>query len=121
VLAYSGWDDVFRRALIGALRSGLATFDVLWTFFPTDEALIERDFEPILKVLQPGISSGRVVPYKGIDVHTLLPRLAEKLAEMTASEVATAATVPTVATTSSNATTCTRSRSPASMVIRGSI
>ncbi|WAS96370.1 hypothetical protein [Nannocystis punicea] len=98
VLAYSGWDDIFQRAMIGALRSGLATFDVLWTFFPTDQAIIERDFEPLLKVLQPGIDRGRVVPYKGIDVHTLLPRLAEKLAAMRVSEVATAATVRRVPT-----------------------
>jgi len=109
VLAYSGWDDVFRRALIGALRSGLATSDVLWTFFPADDAIIERDFEPLLKVLEPGISRGRVVPYKGIDVHMLLPRLAEKLAEMPASEVARAATVPTVATTPATPMPPTRS------------
>lgn len=79
VLAYSGWDDIFKQALISAIVSGLAEFDVLWTFFNNDESRIIHDSAALLESLKPGIDLGRIVPYKGIDAHTLLPRLADRL------------------------------------------
>ncbi|WP_434422841.1 SIR2 family protein [Nannocystis pusilla] len=85
VLGYSGWDDVFTRSLIATVRGGLAPLKIAWAFYPDDEAAIVRGSSRLLEALRPGIELGRVVLYKGIDAHTFLPRLAERLAEPTAS------------------------------------
>jgi hypothetical protein len=84
VLGYSGWDDVFTRSLIATVRGGLAPLKIAWAFYPEDEAAIMRGSSRLLEALRPGIELGRVVLYKGIDAHTFLPRLAERLAEPTA-------------------------------------
>ncbi|MCY1066355.1 hypothetical protein OV090_16365 [Nannocystis sp. RBIL2] len=86
VLGYSGWDDVFTRSLIATVHGGLAPLKIAWAFYPEDEAAIVRGSSRLLEALRPGIESGRVMLYKGIDAHTFLPRLAERLAEPTASE-----------------------------------
>ncbi|MFY0535626.1 AAA-like domain-containing protein [Nannocystis pusilla] len=86
VLGYSGWDDVFTRSLIATVRGGLVPLKIAWAFYPDDEAAIVRGSSRLLEALRPGIELGRVVLYKGIDAHTFLPRLAERLAEPTASE-----------------------------------
>jgi hypothetical protein len=81
VLGYSGWDDVFTRSLIAAIRGGLAPIKIAWAFYPEDEAAIVRESRRLIEALRPGIELGRVMLYKGIDAHVFLPRLAERLAE----------------------------------------
>lgn len=88
VLGYSGWDDVFTRSLISAIRNGLAPIEVAWTFYPADEAAIVRDSAHLLEMLRPGVEFGRVALYKGIDAHTFLPRLAARLVGSPAGEPA---------------------------------
>lgn len=79
VLGYSGWDDVFTRSLEEAIRGGLVPIKVAWSFYSDDEVKIGRDRARLLTALDPGVKLGRVVLYKGINVHDLLPRLAARL------------------------------------------
>jgi outer membrane protein OmpA-like peptidoglycan-associated protein len=81
VMGYSGWDDVFTRSLIAAVRGGLAPLKIAWTFHADDEEQIRYRSGRLIDALLPGIELGRVVLYKGINVHSLLPRLAERLVE----------------------------------------
>lgn len=75
VMGYGGWDDVFTRSLIDTVRGSVAPIRVAWAFYAADEATIERGSGQLLRQLRPGIDHGRVVLYKGIDVHEFLPRL----------------------------------------------
>ena len=88
VLGYSGWDDVFTRSLIGAIRGGLAPIKVAWAFYARDDAAIARGSARLLAALHPGVELGRVVLYKGIDAHEFLPRLAARVAELAAEDAA---------------------------------
>ncbi|WP_437647594.1 SIR2 family protein [Sorangium sp. So ce362] len=80
VLGYGGWDDVFMQSLIGVVQGGLAKFNVVWGFYEPDEAQIRGLHGQMMASLQAGIGRGRIVFYRGIDVHDLLPRTFDVLA-----------------------------------------
>ncbi|MBL9103568.1 MAG: FHA domain-containing protein [Myxococcales bacterium] len=74
VLGYTARDDIFTRTLVELARGATAGFDVCWAFLDDDEARLARDHAQLLARLAPGSERGRVVFYKGVDIHTLLLR-----------------------------------------------
>lgn len=79
VFGYGGGDDIFTRSLVDEIRGDLNPINVLWAFHSNDAAQINSDYARLIADLRPGIARGRVVLYKGIDVHVFLPRLARDL------------------------------------------
>lgn len=75
VLACGGWDDIFNSALAEVLSDGNQRPDVLWTFFDGDHERVRQRHAGLLGRLTPGIRSGRVNLYCGIDAHTFVPQL----------------------------------------------
>jgi len=87
VLAYGGWDDAFTKALMGAVSNDNANPELIWTFFNSDQATIERTQGQTLDLLSPGLDRGRVTLFSGIDCNNMLPRLREELSNETASSI----------------------------------
>ncbi|NTX67750.1 hypothetical protein HUA74_44625 [Myxococcus sp. CA051A] len=80
VLAYGGWDDIFTKALAEANGDGYAGCDLLWAFYDSDATRIQTSAAPLLQKLRSGLDGGRVLLYKGVNAHDLLPNLAERMA-----------------------------------------
>lgn len=79
VIGYGGWDDVFARALTDVLDDPQQNCEIIWAFYPEHEHQLVRSYEPLLSRLKSGYQRGRVTLFKGIDLHWLLPALAERL------------------------------------------
>jgi tetratricopeptide (TPR) repeat protein len=79
VMAYGGWDDVFMRALKGLLADKNCRLDLRWAFFERDEHRLKSDNLNLFESLRDAITAGRFHAHKGIDAHTFLPRLADRL------------------------------------------
>lgn len=79
VLAYGGWDDVFNAALLEVLAAEGRNIDLLWTFYGDDANHLRTSNPQLLERLSPGITAGRVHLYKGIDVHSFLPAVVQRL------------------------------------------
>jgi hypothetical protein len=79
VLAYGGWDDIFTSTMLKVVQDDITKPDVLWAFYGDDEATIQHHNAGLIRNLLPGISRGRVSLCKGIDVHSFLPKLKQKL------------------------------------------
>lgn len=75
VVGYGGWNDVFTRALTELIRRSEPTFDVLWTFFETDDQTIRVDNAELIADL----ASHRVCFYSGVDSNQFFPRLCDHL------------------------------------------
>jgi tetratricopeptide (TPR) repeat protein len=75
VIAYSGWDDIFLKALMDVIDDYTAAPDVVWTFFENDPRRIHKSAKRLMRHLAPGIRRNRVTFYRGIDCHTFLPKL----------------------------------------------
>lgn len=75
VAAYSGWNDVFMKALEQALRGRSLDVDVLWTFYD-DEARVKGEHGEFLRRFA---SDPRVTCYWGVDVHRLFEDLLTSL------------------------------------------
>ncbi len=91
VAAYGGWDDVFATALAEAAIDDAAQVNVLWCFRDTDEANIERDYQRLFQRVQPAITRGRFVAYKGIDCHAIFGEITAALPPAPASAIPVAA------------------------------
>lgn len=78
VLGYGGWNDVFMDTLSNIIAEGATNCNVLWGFFENDQSKIESDNSALIKVMAPQLGS-RVVLYKGIDVHEVLPQIAREV------------------------------------------
>lgn len=79
ILAYGGQDDGFTRLLIEIVNDELTYSDVLWTFHSEDQGQIEKRFRKLFDLLTPAVHRGRVALYRGVDCHSLLPRLRKRL------------------------------------------
>ena len=77
--AYGGWDDVFASALSEVAEDNSVQLDVLWCFRDTDTANIERNYEKLFQRVQPAITRGRFVAYRGIDCHSIFGEIAAAL------------------------------------------
>lgn len=84
VLAYGGWDDAVTKTLVEVVNDEGAFPDVHWTFYSEDESKIENQSTSLLKSLEPGIHRRRVALYRGVDCHSLLPKLRQRLVPLAA-------------------------------------
>lgn len=71
VVAYSGWDDVFTRALVDVLQDAEAQVAVLWCFRESDSAAVAAKYSELLIKAQAAITSGALHLYGGIDCHSI--------------------------------------------------
>lgn len=80
-IAYSGWDDIFTQTLVELARDDSNKLEVLWTYFSeNDNDLISQNKRQI-DSFDSGISSGRLLMYKGVDCHKIFPDLLESLTD----------------------------------------
>ncbi|WP_210498168.1 SIR2 family protein [Vibrio crassostreae] len=77
VMAYSGWEDSFTRALAAAVTNSIADYDILWSFYESDSAKIEYDRQDLFGSLDDAISRGRVQFYSGIDCNSTFEKLGQ--------------------------------------------
>jgi tetratricopeptide (TPR) repeat protein len=77
VMAYGGWDDVITRTLFEVAAEGGERLNVAWCFYSHDEAAICEENASLLKAIEQ-VTGQRVVLYKGVDCHVLLPQLAKR-------------------------------------------
>ncbi len=83
VMAYSGWDDVFTRALVELGGDMGESPDVLWCWYERDPAIIQRNNAQLFDRLGPAIARHRVTFFPGVDCHVFLPRLLNELVHET--------------------------------------
>ena len=76
VVAYSGWDDVFTRALADVLQDAEAQVTVLWCFRETDAAVIESKYASLFNKVQGALTSGVLHLYGGVDCHAVFSEMA---------------------------------------------
>lgn len=79
VMGCGGWDDVFMSSLSDLVRDSELNPDVLWTFYESDEQEIARKYPHIFAKLTPAMGRARVQFYGGVNLHTFLPKLLERL------------------------------------------
>ena len=74
ILGYGGWQDVFSKVITSIIVDPAQRTEVLWCFYESDRAEIEKRYAENLERLAPGLDTV-VVPYAGIDGNRFLPRL----------------------------------------------
>lgn len=79
VVAYSGWDDVFTRALVEVLQDAEAQVTVLWCFRESDSAIVQAKYGSLLSKAQAAITSGALHLYGGIDCHSIFGDISKAL------------------------------------------
>lgn len=79
VVAYSGWDDVFTRALVEVLQDAEAQVTVLWCFRESDSATVQAKYGALLGKAQAAITSGALHLYGGIDCHSIFGEISQAL------------------------------------------
>lgn len=79
VVAYSGWDDVFTRALVDVLQDAEAKIAVLWCFRESDSAGVQAKYGALLGKTQAAITSGALHLYGGIDCHSIFGEISQAL------------------------------------------
>lgn len=91
VAAYGGWDDVFATALAEVAIDDAAQVNVLWCFRDTEPTNIEHDYRALFQRVQPAITRGRFVAYRGIECHSIFGEIAAALPAVPASVIPVAA------------------------------
>lgn len=74
VIGYGGWADAATRTLIRIILENNDHVDVLWAFYESSEEQIEKNYSELLRQLAPQIGQ-RVTLFKGVDAHTLIPKV----------------------------------------------
>jgi serine/threonine protein kinase len=87
VMGYGGWDDVFTRTLIEVVKRGGGVLDVLWAFHSDNKEHLTRLYSQLFDELHEVVARGRVLLYKGVDIHWVLPELARRVREADAARV----------------------------------
>lgn len=77
VMAYSGWEDSFTRALAKVVTNSIAEYDILWSFFESEPAKIEYSRQDLFDTLEDAISRGRVQFYRGVDCNSTFEKLGQ--------------------------------------------
>ncbi|MGF1863032.1 SIR2 family protein [Photobacterium profundum] len=99
VLGYGGWDDVFTQALFSIIKDNGANFDILWSFYESNEDVINSKYENLIESVKPALQRGRFKVFGGINCHEFLPELAkESKPNKTENEPKEQVTIPSVAT-----------------------
>ncbi|RPA31291.1 hypothetical protein EGC78_11590 [Shewanella frigidimarina] len=78
VLGYGGWDDVFTQTLFAIIKDNGANFDILWSFYESNEDVINSKYENLLESVKPALQRGRFKVFGGINCHEFLPELAKE-------------------------------------------
>lgn len=79
VMGCGGWDDIFMSSLYDLVSDTELNPDILWTFYESDEEAIRRNYHHVFKALAPATNRGRAHFYSGVDLHSFLPQLLERL------------------------------------------
>ncbi|WP_318454463.1 SIR2 family protein [Photobacterium leiognathi] len=77
VMAYGGWEDSFTRALATVVINSNSEYDILWSFFESEQAKIEYSRKELFDTLDDAISRGRVQFYHGIDCNSVFDKLGQ--------------------------------------------
>jgi len=77
IMAYSGWEDSFTRALATVVTNSTADYDILWSFYESEPAKIEYARQDLFTTLEDAISRGRVQFYRGVDCNTTFEKLGQ--------------------------------------------
>jgi tetratricopeptide (TPR) repeat protein len=74
VIGYSGWDDVFTKALVDLINEENSKVNVLWCFYGDEDLTLAKQNISLLKKIDASLEQ-RVVLYKGVDCMSLFPEL----------------------------------------------
>jgi hypothetical protein len=80
VIGYGGWDDVLMRALADIAIEPRCGTRIVWCFWESDVAEIQRNYKHILGILAPAYAQERLTIITGFDVNKHLPSLWSTLA-----------------------------------------
>ncbi|MDB5596382.1 MAG: hypothetical protein JWM36_3343 [Hyphomicrobiales bacterium] len=72
IMGYSGWDDIFTRALMDVVLDDRASPDIIWTSRSSQPTLPDD----LLRQLTPAMDRGRLAFYSDVDCNYFLPELA---------------------------------------------
>lgn len=75
VIAYGGWEDSFTRAIAQIVSNPALDFDILWTFYESETAIIESSKDSLIDDLNEAILRSRVQFYKGVDCNVTFEKL----------------------------------------------
>jgi tetratricopeptide (TPR) repeat protein len=73
VMGYGGWDDVFTKTLLEIIAEERSKIDVIWCFYSNNDDEIRAN-TAFFAAVEPALH-GRLMIYKGIDCHDILPKV----------------------------------------------
>lgn len=77
IMGYSGWEDSFTRSLATIVINNNSDYDLLWCFFESNDADIEKHQVELFKKLGDAIARGRIQFFKGIDCNSVFTQLSK--------------------------------------------
>jgi|JI10StandDraft_1071094.scaffolds.fasta_scaffold07658_5 serine/threonine protein kinase len=78
VVGYSGWDDIFTKAIADVIESCEGTPELLWAFFETNtDRIVEKNSE-LLARLRPGYERNHIALYHSINLREQLVALYDR-------------------------------------------
>lgn len=80
VLGHGGGDDALLQTLRAVALDPSAECDVLWALHGSDPERLQARYAAVFTALAPAAQIGRAFVYAGVDVHDLLPQLADEVA-----------------------------------------
>lgn len=89
-VGYGGWSDIFTKTIAEVIKDQGSAVEILWTFYSNNESTIRREHSRVLRLLTPGMRSGRVSLFLGVDCNQVLPQVHGRLTALV-SEPATSA------------------------------
>lgn len=77
VMGYSGWEDSFTRSLASIVINNKSEYDLLWCFFESNDAVIEKHQVDLFNKLKDAITRGRIQFFKGINCNNVFEKLSK--------------------------------------------
>jgi hypothetical protein len=77
IMGYSGWEDSFTRSLASTVINNQSKYELLWCFFESIDAVIEKQQVELFNKLRDAITRGRIQFFKGIDCNSVLAKLSK--------------------------------------------
>jgi len=75
IMGYSGWEDSFTRSLASIVINNKSKYDLLWCFYESNDADIEKYQVDLFNKLGDAITRGRIQFFKGIDCNNVFEKL----------------------------------------------
>lgn len=75
VVAYGGWDDVISTALANCFNDMQFEGSIRWCFYSDDESAVRVQNQALFDKFAPGINTGRIQFYRGIDCHVIFDKM----------------------------------------------